>query len=101
MSSVTKKHSFCKAQGLVKSDLAKDISTHTSALKISFNHRTHLFYLAWNDFPTIAISETMTYPIEKVTFPAVTLCPQNSNPDGWGPAIKIFDYMKRSCFDTG
>ena len=52
---------------------------------------------AWNENPTITIIETISYPIEKVTFPTVTICPQNSNPDRWGPTIKIFDHFQRHC----
>ena len=52
---------------------------------------------AWSKHPTLTIIETMTYPIEHVTFPEVTLCPQNSNPDRWGPTIKIFDHLERRC----
>jgi hypothetical protein len=39
----------------------------------------------------------MTYPIEELTFPTVTLCPQDTNPDRWGATIKILDYVKRRC----
>ena len=33
----------------------------------------------------------MTSPIEELTFPTVTLCPKQPDPDRWGPAIKLFD----------
>ena len=54
-------------------------------------------FSAWSKNPTLTIIETMTYPIEQVPFPAVTLCPQNPNIDRWEPTIKIFDYLKRRC----
>ena len=54
-------------------------------------------FTAWNENPTITIIETMAYPIEKVIFPTVTICPQTSNPDRWGPTIKIFDHFQRHC----
>ena len=58
--------------------------------------------LAWNERPTIVISESTNYPIEKVIFPTVTLCPIDSNPDRWGPAIKMFDYLEQRCpIETG
>jgi hypothetical protein len=52
-------------------------------------------FIAWDEFPTT--SKTLVYPIQKAEFPTVTLCPKNNNPDRWGPAIKIFDYLDRSC----
>ena len=52
--------------------------------------------LAWAERPTITISESMNYPIEKIIFPSVTLCP-NSNPDRWGPIFKIFDGIRGRC----
>jgi hypothetical protein len=33
---------------------------------------------AWHDDFTVSVEETMVYPIEKVPFPTVTLCPQNT-----------------------
>ena len=56
-----------------------------------------LFLIVWSENPTITIIETMSYPIEKVIFPTVTLCPQNNDPDRWGPIIKIFDHFQRRC----
>ena len=45
--------------------------------------------------------ETMSYPIEKIEFPTVTLCPENSNPERFGPAIQVLDYFKRKCSVDG
>ena len=53
--------------------------------------------LAWSKNPTMTIIETMTYPIDRVPFPSVTICPKSSNPDRWGPVIKVFDYLQRKC----
>ena len=53
------------------------------------------FSLAWEEIPST--SKTMVVPIKMAAFPTVTLCPRNSNPDRWGPAIKIFDHLKRNC----
>ena len=41
--------------------------------------------------------DSMTYPIESLQFPAVTLCPKDSRPDRWGPFIKIFDHLEMNC----
>ena len=58
-------------------------------------------YIVWYESPTMTVLETMTYPIEELTFPTVTLCPRNSKPDRWGPTIKLFDYMKKRCSTNG
>ena len=55
------------------------------------------YFSVWYESPTITVLETMTYPIEELTFPTVTLCPQDTNPDRWGATIKILDYVKRRC----
>ena len=55
----------------------------------------NIFSLAWEEIPST--SKTMVVPIKRASFPTVTLCPRNSNPDRWGPAIKIFDHLKRNC----
>ena len=47
--------------------------------------------------PTMVIVDSMTYPLEKLPFPTVTLCPKSRNPDRWGGAIKILDWMDKSC----
>ena len=51
----------------------------------------------WEENPATAEIESMTGPIEDLNFPTITLCPKSPNPDRWGPAIKLFDYMKRRC----
>ena len=60
-----------------------------------------IFFPVWYDSPTVTVLDTMTYPIEELTFPTVTICPQNSNPDRWGTAIKVFDHLEKKCPDTG
>ena len=56
-----------------------------------------IFFLAWYDSPIVTVLETLTYPIEELPFPTVTVCPRDSNPDRWGPTIKLFDYLNRRC----
>ena len=51
----------------------------------------------WINEPVIDILETTSYPIEKVDFPTVTICPASSNSDRWGPVIKLFDYLNGTC----
>ena len=54
-------------------------------------------FSAWQSNPTITIVDTTTWPIEKVDFPTVTICPKSYTSDRWGPVTKIFDYLKLSC----
>ena len=49
----------------------------------------------WVNHPTA--SETETWALERVNFPTVTLCPGEENNDRWGPTIKIFDHLNRTC----
>ena len=60
----------------------------------------NLYISVWIAKPSMVSVDTMTYPLEKLKFPTVTLCPMNSNPDRWGPAIKILDMIKR-CPNNG
>ena len=39
----------------------------------------------------------MSYPLEKVDFPTVTLCPESPDPDRWGLAVKLFDHLEVHC----
>ena len=74
-----------------------DINTHCT----SFTNNSLYLIAAWHDDFTVSVEETMIYPIEKVPFPTVTLCPQNTNPERWGSVIKIFDHMQRKCSENG
>ena len=54
-------------------------------------------FLAWYNSPIVTVLETLTYPIEELSFPTVTVCHRDSNPDRWGPTIKVFDFLDRRC----
>ena len=43
------------------------------------------------------VLETTSYPIERLDFPTITLCPKSSNTDRWGIVIKLFDFLKMHC----
>ena len=79
---------------------------------ISYPQRTVSIYIAielkfakflsvWYKYPTIIILETMTYPIEELIFPTVTVCPKHATPDRWGVTIQLFDFMKKKCSKEG
>ena len=54
------------------------------------------FVLAgWIENPIKSV--VLTFPIDEIVFPTVTLCPQDSRPDRWGTAIKIFDQVNTDC----
>ena len=50
--------------------------------------------LGWQKNPTVAVVETLAEPIDKIQFPAVSICPQTFNSDRWGPTLKILDHLK-------
>ena len=52
----------------------------------------------WAINQTENIVESPVHPLETVDFPTVTLCPTSTNPDRWGFAIKLFDFLKIKCF---
>ena len=60
-------------------------------------NNTILILPVWIEEPVIDILDSTTYPIEKVEFPTVTLCPQSLNTNRWGPVIKVLDYVNVTC----
>ena len=72
----------CKAIG-------QDVEINEQRLKIKF------VLAGWIENPIK--SKVLTFPIDKIVFPTVTLCPQDSRPDRWGTAIKIFDQVNTDC----
>ena len=63
-------------------------------------YNKHIHYIQFN-FPgwyeNPIKSVVLTFPINKILFPTVTLCPRDSRPDRWGSAIKIFDQLNSDC----
>ena len=49
----------------------------------------------WYENPIKSV--VLTFPLDKIVFPAVTLCPRDSRPDRWGTVIKIFDQLNTNC----
>ena len=49
----------------------------------------------WYESPIKSV--VVTFPLDKIVFPTVTLCPRDSRPDRWGFAIKIFDHLNTDC----
>ena len=49
----------------------------------------------WYENPIKSV--VLTFPLEDIVFPTVTLCPRDSRPDRWGSAIKIFDRLDTNC----
>ena len=59
------------------------------------------FLVVWIDSPSVTVVETLAHPIDEVSFPAVTICPQDFNSDRWGTTIKIMDYFQWKCPTLG
>ena len=60
-------------------------------------NQTHFYTTVWIEEPGMTIIDSTRFPIEDVEFPTVTLCPQSSNTNRWGPVIKVLDYMNITC----
>ena len=45
---------------------------------IGTSYQVVSMWCLWGEFPVITTLDTISYPIEKIEFPAVTLCPQGS-----------------------
>ena len=71
------------------------------SLRNSFQILVHLalylqFKLAgWYENPIKSV--VLTFPIEDIVFPTITMCPEDSRPDRWGSVIKIFDQLNTDC----
>ena len=59
------------------------------------NNNIQLKLAGWYENPIKSV--VTTFPIDKIVFPTVTLCPQDSRPDRWGSVIKIFDQLNTDC----
>ena len=69
--------------------IGQNIETKNQKLKIKF------VLAGWIENPIKSV--VLTFPIDKIVFPTVTLCPRDSRPDRWGTAIKIFDQVNTDC----
>ena len=49
----------------------------------------------WYENPIKSV--VLTFPIEDIVFPTITMCPEDSRPDRWGSVIKIFDQLNTDC----
>ncbi len=78
------------------------IANIQESLCITFQILIHLalylqFKLAgWYENPIKSV--VTTFPIDKIVFPTITMCPQDSRPDRWGSVIKIFDELNTDCW---
>lgn len=55
----------------------------------------------WNGYPILITVETTDYPVENITFPTVTVCREDNEPNCFNFVTKIFDYLPFPCFDNG
>jgi hypothetical protein len=61
----------------------------------------YIFFSEWNENPILITIETTDYPIENITFPTVTVCREENEPNCFEFVTKIFDYFPFPCFDDG
>ena len=52
-------------------------------------------FAGWIENPIKSV--VLTFPLDEIVFPAVTLCSRDSRSDRWGNVIKIFDQLKTDC----
>ena len=69
--------------------IGQDIQIKNQKLKIKF------VLAGWIENPIKSV--VLTFPLDKIVFPTVTLCPRDSSPDRWGSVIKIFDQLNTDC----
>jgi hypothetical protein len=69
--------------------IGQNIETKNQKIKVKF------VLAGWIENPIKSV--VLTFPIDKIVFPTVTLCPRDSRPDRWGTAIKIFDQVNTDC----
>ena len=66
-----------------------------SVHKIFLKSNLQFELAGWYENPIKSV--VLTFPIEDIVFPTVTMCPEDSRPDRWGSVIKIFDQLNTDC----
>ena len=66
---------------------------------VKYPFQIKFIFIVWIEEPTMEILESTSYSVGNVDFPTVTLCSKSSNPDRWGPVMKIFDHLNVVCSD--
>ena len=59
----------------------------------------NIFSTEWNLNPVLITVETTDYPVEKIPFPAVTICRKDNNPNRIHLTASILDYVKFPCYE--
>jgi hypothetical protein len=54
----------------------------------------------WNANPVIITVESTDYPVEKITFPTVTICREDNKADVVPFITKLFDYVRFPCYEN-
>ena len=68
---------------------------HSKTFMFTLINTCFVFHLAWEEFPYS--EKLIVISVKASPFPTITLCPENGSPDRWGPAIHVFDHLKRKC----
>jgi hypothetical protein len=61
---------------------------------------TKINFLEWNNNPVIITVETTDFPVENISFPTVTVCREDNEPNCFEFVTKIFDYFPFPCFEN-
>ena len=59
------------------------------------------YVLEWNANPILISVETTEFPVENISFPTVTVCREDNEPNCFEFLTKMADYIKFPCFDNG
>ena len=59
-----------------------------------------IFFSDWNSNPVLTTLETSDYPVENLTFPSVTICREDNEPNCLEFAAKILDHVPFPCFEN-
>ena len=53
----------------------------------------------WSKNPVMIVVDTTDYPVEKIPFPAITICRKDNNPNRIEFISKVLNHIKFPCFD--
>ena len=52
----------------------------------------------WNDHPVLMNIDTLENPLDKIEFPAITICQANDfQPDNWAMTEQVFNSFEFNC----
>lgn len=55
--------------------------------------------LEWSENPTVILVETTNYPVDRIPFPSVTICQQDTSPNPWNFMEKLLNFVEYPCYE--